>query len=76
MKNKRIENALLCKTNLKKAGIAVLISENGNFRARSLMVQELIYQGDVMILTVSFPPVTALKYVKQKLTELKDTYTI
>lgn len=73
MKNKRIENALLCKTNHKKAGIAILISENGNFRT---MLQELIYQGDVMILTVSFPPVTALKYVKQKLTELKDTHTI
>ena len=46
---------LYSKTNHKKAGIAILISENGNSRTWTIMLQELLCQGDVMILTVSFP---------------------
>lgn len=49
-----------------KAGTPILISENGDFRTRNIMGQELTYLEDTVILILSFLPITASNYVKQK----------
>ena len=49
--------------------------ENAYFRTRNIMLQALVYWGDVMTV-VFFPNNRTLKYVKQKLIELKDTCTV
>lgn len=63
--------------NQKKLGVAIILSKKVNFRTRDeerhlIRIKRITHQEDINILNEYAPDNRALKYIKQRLIELRD----